>query len=257
MKLTAVQTPTLSAGDDLLQVIAAAVPELPEQSVLVVTSKVVALWENATSVAVRSPEEKQRLINQESEWYTLPTSSNYAVSLTIRDGNLGVNAGIDESNVAEGFVLLPQDAYASAKRIWEFLRSHYGVAQVGVITTDSVSLPLKWGVVGRCIGHCGFKALKSRVGEEDLFKRKITMTQMAIAEGLASAAVFAMGEVAESTPLCLIESISHIEFQDRPPTTAEIAALRIDPADDVYAPLITTAPWKKGGRTSHANKKSD
>lgn len=249
MKVTAIKTPTLYAGDNLLGVIATSLESLPEKSVLVVTSKVVALWENAVVDVPRNRKEKQALIKKESELYTDPSSSKYDISLTIRGGVIGVDAGIDESNVSEGFVLLPADAYESARKIWQFLREQYGVAEVGVVISDSMSLPLKWGVLGRCLGHCGFGAVKSRIGETDLFDRKMTMTKVAVAEALASAAVFEMGEVAESTPLCLIEDIPHIEFSSTPLSEEEKAALYIEPVDDVYAPMLTKAPWKKGERS--------
>lgn len=249
MKVTALRTPTLFAGDNLLGVIKTSVASLPERSVLVVTSKVVALWENAIAPTPRNRAEKHELIKKESEFYTEPTSSKYNLSLTIRGGAIGVDAGIDESNVSEGFVLLPSDPYESAKNIWQFIRAEYALSEVGVIITDSISLPLKWGVVGRSIGHCGFEAVASRIGEEDLFGRKMTMTKIAVAEALASAAVFTMGEVAESTPLCLIEDIPHITFLDTPPSKETQAELYIAPEDDVFAPMLTKAPWKKGERS--------
>lgn len=249
MKVTAIKTPTLYASDNLLGVIATSIDSLPEKSVLVVTSKVVALWENAVVAAPRNRKEKQALIKKECDRYTDPSSSKYDISLTIRGGVIGVDAGIDESNVAEGFVLLPKDAYASAEKIWQFLREQYQLEEVGVVISDSMSLPLKWGVLGRCIGHCGFNAVKSRIGETDLFNREMTMTKVAVAEALASAAVFEMGEVAESTPLCLIQDIPHIEFSDAPLSDEEKAALYIEPEDDVYAPMLTKAPWKKGERS--------
>lgn len=258
MKVTAIKTPTLYAGDNLLGIIKTSIDSVPEKSVVVVTSKVVALWENNVVDAPRSRKEKQTLIAAQCEQYTDPTSSQYDISLTIRDGCLGIDAGIDESNVAEGFVLLPEDAYESAQNIWQFIRKEYAVSEVGVVITDSMSLPLKWGVLGRCIGHCGFEAVQNRIGETDLFNRKMIMTKVATAEALASAAVFEMGEVDESTPLALITDISHITFVNHPPTNAEIQALHIHPEDDAYAPMITSAPWKQGERVArYAKKETD
>ena len=248
MHVTAIKTPRLFVNDNLLGVISTTIPQsaLSERSVLVVTSKVVALWEGAVAEIPRTKEEKHKLIHSESQLYTKPTSSKYDLMLTVRDDVLGVNAGIDESNVAEGFVLLPENSYQSAAHIWQFLRKQYGLREVGVIITDSVSMPLRWGVVGRSLGHCGFKAIKSRIGEKDLFDREITMTQMAVSQALATAAVFEMGEVAESTPLCILTEIPHIEFQDAPPSKEEIDTYKIALEDDVYAPLLMNARWQKG-----------
>ena len=250
MKITAIRTPLITAHDNLLGIIATCVPRVPERSILVVTSKVVALWEGAVAPAPRTVAEKHALVAQESDFYIDPGSSQYGLSLTIRDSNLGVNAGIDESNVAEGFVLLPENAYDSAKNIWRFIREEYQVKEVGVIISDSMSLPLKWGVIGRSLGHCGFEGLRNEIGSKDLFGRTMQMTTVAVAEAVAAAAVFQMGEVAESTPLCLVEDVSTVAFQDRPPTKDELAALTIDRKDDVFAPLLATASWRKGGRSA-------
>ena len=255
MKVSAIKTPTLYAGDNLLGIIKTSVDSIPEKSVLVVTSKVVALWENAVVDALRRKENKSALVKAECERYTDPTSSQYELALSIRDGVIGVNAGIDESNVAEGYVLLPKDSYKSAKKIWNFIREEYGVKDVGVIITDSVSMPLKWGVLGRSIGHCGFEAVKSRIGEKDLFGREMQMCTVAVAEALASAAVFAMGEVDESTPLALVTDIPHISFKQEPPTDEEIASIFIEPEDDVFAPILMKAPWKQGERQARDAKK--
>ena len=57
-----------------------------------------------------------------------------------------------------------------------------------------------------------------------------------------------MGEGKEQTPLALITDVPFVQFQSRNPTNDEITNLRIDIADDMYAPLLTKADWKKGGR---------
>lgn len=248
MLVTPIKTPRCNVHFDLLTTITEAIPTLQERSVLVVTSKVVALWEGAVVSEVRSRPEKVALIQKESQYYTPNTNSKYGVILTIRDNMLGVNAGVDESNVEDGYVLLPAQPQQSAQKLWEFVREHYGLKEVGVVITDSVSMPLLWGVVGRAIGYCGFKPLFSRIGEKDLYGREITMTQMAITQGIAAAAVLEMGEVAESTPLCVVSDITSISFLDRPPTDEELNALVIDPQDDVFAPLLQNAPWQKGGK---------
>lgn len=245
MKTTTLKTPLVHPYDDLLQVIANSIEKIPEKSVLAVTSKIVALSEGRV-VAKTSDDksEKHELVKKEAQYYSDPSLSKYDVILTIRDNILAVNAGVDESNVKDAYVLLPKNPFASARKIWQFLRDHYQVKEVGVVITDSISMPLKWGVVGRALAHCGFKALKNRIGDKDLFGRELKMTQMNIAEGVAATAVLEMGEGAESTPLCLIEEIGQIEFQERPPTEQELKDLRIQLEDDVYQPLLSAIDWQ-------------
>ncbi len=248
MNCNAIKTPRLTTGCDLLAVIAEAIPTLEERSVLVVTSKVVSLWENAAVAEPRTRAEKEAIIFSQAQQYTPPSVSKMSTILTISGNMLSVNAGVDESNVESGLLLLPENAYASAQKIWHFLREQYNVKEVGVVITDSVSMPLLWGVVGRALSHCGFEPLFNRIGENDLYGREIKMTQMAISQGIAAAAVLEMGEVAESTPLCLVTDITAITFQDSPPTQAEIDAYAIDVDDDVFGPLLKNAPWQKGGK---------
>lgn len=246
MEVTPLRTKKMRPKEDLtaiiLETLQTYTPEQLEQSVLVVTSKVVSLSENA--VVPIEGADKHALVKEQAERYTLPTSSNYGVMLTIKDSILAVNAGIDESNVEGVFVLLPENSFASAEIIWTAVRDHFSLHEFGVVITDSTSFPLKWGVVGRCLAHCGFKQLKDLRGQPDIFGRELVMTQMNIAEGIAAAAVLEMGEGASQTPLCLVEDVTHIEFQDRPPSQEELDALKIVVEDDVYAPLLNSKLWK-------------
>jgi F420-0:gamma-glutamyl ligase len=56
-----------------------------------------------------------------------------------------------------------------------------------------------------------------------------------------------MGEGNESTPLGLVTEIKNIEFCDHEPTAQELADLKIELKDDVYAPLLEKVSWQKGG----------
>lgn len=247
MEVTPLKTKKIRPKEDLntiiLETLQTYTPDQLESSVLVVTSKIVSLSENA--VVPIDKVDKHSLVREQAERYTLPTSSEYGVMLTIKDSILAVNAGIDESNVEDVYVLLPQDSFASAEQIWHSVCDHFSLKQFGVVITDSTSFPLKWGVVGRCLAHCGFKQLKDLRGQPDIFGRELVMTQMNIAEGVAAAAVLEMGEGASQTPLCLVKEVTHIEFQDRPPTKQELDSLKIAVEDDVYAPLLDSKLWKK------------
>lgn len=247
MQVTALKTKKVIAGDDLISIIEdslATETDLNlEGSVLVVTSKIVAIAEGSV---VNEEIDKHDLVAEQADLYIDPHSSKYNVMLTIKDQIMAVNAGVDESNVADNFVLLPKDSYKSAAHVWQTLKQKYKLENFGVVICDSTSMPLKWGTVGRSLAHCGFEALNDMRGQKDLFGRELKMTQMNIAEGIAAAAVLEMGEGNESTPLAVVSDISHIDFVDHQPSGAEIKNLAIEIADDVYAPIITSAPWQKG-----------
>jgi F420-0:gamma-glutamyl ligase len=71
-----------------------------------------------------------------------------------------------------------------------------------------------------------------------------------VRDALAAAAVLVMGEGSEQTPLALIKDLPFIAFQDRDPSPEELAAAAIALEDDLYAPLLTRAPWQRGGKAS-------
>lgn len=244
MHVTALQTPAVHVHDDLFELLRDALPEkLPERTVVAITSKVVALCEGAVA-PLGTREEKQALIQAHADRYLPHTASKYDVTLTIKDNVLAVSAGIDESNADGQFVLLPEDSFASAEQIWNWLRTIYSVQEVGVLITDSKTIPLKWGTMGTALGWCGFAGLLDKIGEPDLFGHTMQMTKVNVAEGLAAAAVVEMGEVAESTPFALITDARQVEFMDRPLSAEERAALVIAMEDDVYQPILTAAPWQ-------------
>ena len=252
MQVRAVPTEIVRPGDNILAVIDAALNAshivLSERSVLAVTSKVVA-YSQSRLVSKADYPQKSDLVTQEADWFLPQSSSKYGVMLTIANGILAVSAGVDESNSIEGgYVLWPQDVQAEANQIWAHLRQKYALNQVGVVITDSKTTPLKWGVVGTALASCGFNSLKDYRGEKDLFGRQIVMEQVHIAEAVAVSAALVMGEVAEQTPLAIVADIPLIEFVDHVPTQAELEAQIIDPADDVYAPLLNAVKWQRGGR---------
>lgn len=123
-----------------------------------------------------------------------------------RTGTILANAGIDRSNVAgndEYALLLPEDPDASAARLRDWLQQEFGVP-LGVIITDSIGRPWRLGTTGTAIGCAGVDALKDLRGRPDLFGRPLQVSEVAIADSLAAAAVLVMGEGAEGVPVVLI-----------------------------------------------------
>jgi len=218
---------------------------LEENSVLVVTSKVISICEGRI-VKIGSIN-KDTLIENEAEYYLPHTKSKYDVTLTINHNLLVPTAGIDESNGNGYYILWPKDPQKSANRIREYVVKRFSLTNVGVIITDSRSSPLRWGTTGVALSHSGFLALNNYIGEPDIFGRTLTMTKANIADGLAMGAVTIMGEGREQTPLAIITDVPFVQFQKRNPNKEEIKGLRINIVDDVYAPLLTMADWKKGG----------
>ncbi len=248
MQVTAYKTPLVTANDNLFEIIAGSIDHIPEKSVMVIASKIVSTCENRfVDKITGTRDEKHDLVRQEADYYTDPHSSKYDLMLTIKRNLMFVNAGIDESNADGKYILWPADPQKSVNQIWQFLRSHYGVKEVGVTMSDSSSFPFNWGVIGRAIAYCGFDPLYSYIGSEDLFGRKMKMEQTNVMQSLTAAATLEMGEGNESTPLSIVENIKGISFQDHEPTQSELDLLKINIEDDAYAPILTKADWRQNG----------
>lgn len=268
MHVQALSTRIVQAHDDLFTVITEAIANdavlggaIPEQAVLVISSKIISYTQGRlvpkthgeiqgfTKEQARA--EKHALVAQEADLFLDPHSSKYDLMLTIKDGTLAVNAGIDESNAhlddQECFVLWPLRLQETINQLWQRLREQYRVQSLGIVVTDSRSFPLRWGVVGTTLAYCGFKGLNNHIGQKDIFGREIHMVQVNAAEALGVAATFEMGEVGEITPLALITDVKKVVFTQAVPSSVELAANRISIEDDAYAPLLTAVAWQKGG----------
>src|SRR3990167_8259975 len=95
------------------------------------------------------------------------------------------------------------------------------------------------------VPSAGIDELNGFIGKPDLFGRKLIMTKVGIADGLSASAVLVMGEGNEQQPLVVIENTPFVKFQERNPTSKELRDLRIAIKDDLYAPILTKADWKK------------
>jgi F420-0:gamma-glutamyl ligase len=97
------------------------------------------------------------------------------------------------------------------------------------------------------LAHSGFAALSDYRGKRDVFGYRMRSTVVNIPESLAAAASIVMGEGDEQTPIALIEDVPAIHFQSRNPTKKELETLRIAIEDDIFAPILLGASWKRKG----------
>lgn len=234
--------------DDLPAVIKESIPVLKEKSILVITSKVVSIWQGRV-VKMSEVKDKDELVKKEAEKY-LPREMTPGgfVMHTIKNNLLIPTAGIDESNANGYYVLWPKQVHDVASALWTWTRETYGVRDIGILITDSHSIPLRRGVVGISLAHFGFNPLKDYRHTKDLFGREFHFSQTNLADGLAAASVVVMGEGDERTPLALIEGLSFIEFIDHEYVPKDVhARFEIPPDEDLYYSFIGSVPWKDGG----------
>lgn len=247
MIVNAIKTHKITSEDkDILEVLDKYIEKLGENSVVVITSKIISITEG--SLVEMAKANKDDLVKKESEYYLSKASNKYKISFTIKDGILIGSAGIDGSNGNGFYVLWPKNSFDSANKVRKFLREKFKLKNLGVIITDSKVTPLRWGVTGFSISYSGIQPLKDYIDKKDLFGKEFEYTKIAVADGLAASAVLVMGEGTEQTPIAIIEQIPFVEFVDSNPSTEEIDNLKIHIKDDLYAPLLTSANWQKGGR---------
>ncbi len=228
MKIKTFKTRIFKEGEDLISFIAFNIGRVPECSVIVITSKIVALSENRT-VPLGNKKDRELIIKKESQ---IAIRTKYTW-LTIKDGMVMSSAGIDESNAAGKIVLLPKDSFRAATRIRNKLKKIYKVKNLGVLITDSRIFPLRAGIVGVALGYAGFKGVRDYRGTSDIFGRILKLSRTDVADSLATAAVLEMGEGKERQPLALITDAS-IDFTDK----INKKELLIDIKEDLYQPLF-------------------
>lgn len=212
--------PLVAAGDDLAELLAAAIRRTdiaPEDGdILVVAQKVVSKAEGRfvdLSRVVASPRavalakevhKDPRLVEVIlSETSEIVRHRKDVLIVAHRLGFVMANAGVDRSNVADSdgevVLLLPRDPDASAKALKAKIDEEFGV-RFGVVINDSFGRAWRNGVVGVALGAAGVPSLRNMIGVPDLFGRKMRVTEVALADEIASAASLLMGQAAEGLP---------------------------------------------------------
>jgi coenzyme F420-0:L-glutamate ligase len=229
-----IKTRIFHEGDDIICFIEEHIPKIKNGSVLVVTSKIVALAEGRTALL----KDKNEVVKRESE---LALKTKF-VWLTINKGDVMADAGVDESNAQGKLILLPKDSFRAASLIRRELKKMYGVKDLGVILSDSRVAPLRAGVIGVALGYAGIKGLRDYRGKPDLFGRKFRYSKTNVADSLATAATVVMGEGRERQPLAVIEDAPAV-FSN----LTSVGEAQIPIEDDMYQPLFARV-LKKPGR---------
>jgi F420-0:gamma-glutamyl ligase len=229
MTITPIKTRIFLENENLKEFILEHIPVVQKNSIIVITSKIVALSEGRTCDDA-SDETKDRLIGEESDWML---RTKY-VWLTLKDGMLVASAGIDRSNANGKLILLPKDSFETAVRLREYLCKKYAASNIGTLIIDSRFLPMRAGALAYAIGYAGFKGIRDNRGKPDIFGRILELSTTDVADGLASGVVICMGEGNEQIPLAVITD-PPVEWTDDTPDPKELV---IPPEDDLYRPFF-------------------
>lgn len=190
--------------------------EIQNGDILVVTHKIVSKAEGRV-VELDSIEPSTKAINMAKEHdkdprimelilressQILRAKDGIIISET-RHGFVCANAGVDQSNVkGDTAVLLPLAPDESADRIRHAVKKKVG-KEVAVIITDTFGRTFRNGQTNVAIGIAGINPIKSYIGTYDMYGRKLRVTEIAVADEIASASELVMGK-AENTPVAMI-----------------------------------------------------
>lgn len=126
--------------------------------------------------------------------------------LTLKDGYLTANAGVDLKNSPHGTATLwPSDPDRSARSLRRTLERHFSVA-IGLELVDSRVTPMRLGTVGLAIGISGFRAIEDERKKLDLYGRRVRITRLNIADDLAASAHMLMNETTEQIGVVIVRN---------------------------------------------------
>jgi coenzyme F420-0:L-glutamate ligase/coenzyme F420-1:gamma-L-glutamate ligase len=208
--------------------------KIQDGDIIVISSKFVALSEGRTvNLSIIKPSKKAlqiaselnmppalaELVLREADtiFYGIP-----GFLLTVKEGVIIPNAGIDRSNIDHGkAILYPLDSFAAAERLRMqilFLLEK----KVGVIITDSRLMPTRIGTTGITLAASGLAPVIDERGKRDLFGNIMRVTRRAVADDISAAANLLMGETDESIPIVIARNTS-IRMVDRKISRKELA----------------------------------
>jgi len=122
-----------------------------------------------------------------------------------KNGLICANAGVDESNVGNGYAtLLPSNPDKSARNLRDeiFKKTKKNVA---VLISDTFGRPFRMGQIDCAIGVSGIDSIIDFQGKKDTFGKILRITAIAIADELCSASELVKGKTLQN-PAAIIRN---------------------------------------------------
>ncbi|WP_205649376.1 coenzyme F420-0:L-glutamate ligase [Agromyces sp. LHK192] len=195
----------IEPGADLAAILAA-VADLEDGDILVVTSKIVSKAEGRIVEAA----DREQAITDETVRVVATREYEGGVTRIVenRQGIIGAAAGVDASNAPDGTVLLlPVDPDASARALATGLRALTG-KHVGVILSDTLGRPWRDGQTDIAIGAAGVHVFDDLRGQVDAAGKPLMVTMPCVADELAGAGELVKGKSA-GVPVAIVRGLGH------------------------------------------------
>jgi coenzyme F420-0:L-glutamate ligase/coenzyme F420-1:gamma-L-glutamate ligase len=229
-------------GFDLFRAIVDSEFKFQDNDILVVSSKFVSMSEGSlidlknVKISKRAKELASRFKLDERIAQVALQESQHIISgipgflLTINDGMIAPNAGIDKSNCPPGkIVLYPKHSFKSARQLRKKFFDKLRI-RVGIVISDSRLMPTRIGCTGIAVGVSGFEPVEDQRGKNDLFGKKLRVTFKATADCLATIGIFVMGESNESIPIVVIRGAD----VNRTQRNLSMKDMTVEPKIDIY-----------------------
>jgi len=211
----------IEVNDDLSKIITDAI-ELIDGDIVVIAQKIISKQEGQTidlstikpsllALGISSEYEKNPCIVELilSESKKIVRMDKGRIIVETKNGFVCANAGIDESNVKDGFAtLLPKNSDISAEQIYNKLWETCG-KKIAVIISDTFGRPFRMGQTNCAIGVFGINPILNYSGTLDTFGKLLHTTAIAIADEISGAAELVM----KKTTNCPVVIIRGYDFE--------------------------------------------
>ena len=184
--------PDIRPGDDVAALLAAAFPYVAGD-VVVITSKVISKAEGRL-IPAGPDREATRLQAVADETVRVVARRGTTTIAETRHGLVMAAAGVDGSNVrGDEIALLPLDPDGSARGLRDRLVALTGVP-LAVVVSDTMGRAWRVGQTDQAIGVAGISPIRDARGSTDSHGHLLEVTEIALADELASAAELVKGK---------------------------------------------------------------
>jgi len=229
----------VESNDDLVDLILASF-EISDNDILVFSQKIISKNEDrilrlssvnpsllADGIASSYGKDPRLVELILSESKRIVRMENGVIIVETKHGFVCANAGIDESNVEDGYAtLLPNDPDRSANSLKEKIKQKAG-KNVAVIISDTFGRPFRLGQTDIAIGIAGLEPILDYNGKPDTFGKIMQVTAIAVADEICSASELVMGKIQK----CPIAVIRNYNFSS---STAKIQQMLRSDHDDLF-----------------------
>ena len=206
--LPVMNLPEFDTGHEIVEELIGSLEEnkifLEDSDVVVITQKIISKVEGR-KIDINK-EDLEEVIKKES--LQIIRKRGETIIAQTKHGFICANAGIDKSNIEEGFaLLLPEDPDKTCRDIRKKIEHETG-KKISVIICDTFGRAWRKGQTNVAIGSSGIEPLESYIGEKDSFDNELFATEIAIVDELAGASELVMKK-SDNIPVVIIKGVKY------------------------------------------------